>query len=667
MYGARSVPEMSRTGRHRAGLPPDAAGGSSTSEDIEARLLGQRRSMRPREVSAKASVSLVSARKLWHALGFPKAGDEDTVFTDADLTALRSVATLVREGAFDEPTALAMTRAFARTTDRLAVWQTQLVAESMGERASSPGTRAVPDPVTARAAARKLADLADDLEPLLIYAWRRHLAAAVLRMLSDSEPAQHDSGVVRCVGFADLVAFTHLVRHVSERELAQMVQRFDALASDVVTAHSGRVIKTVGDEVFFVAMGAGPAAAIGLDLVQAMAEDDLLPDVRVGMASGHVVSRLGDVFGTTVNRASRLTAAARPGTVLVDDALAASLTILSGFEMSPMRRRTLRGIGPVTPWTLRRADPNGRRAMMGVDAAGDDGGNVADNDREIRGVWPMSELSSPTRPLVRITRHGPGGHIAELALDRPEAMNAVSTQMARELGSACEELSADPGVSVVLVTSTSPKAFCVGADLKERHAFTDADLMAQRPLARAAYSGVLNLPMPTIAVVEGFALGGGLEIALSCDLIIAGSGAVVGLPEVSVGVIPGGGGTQLLTRRIGWSRAAGMIFTARRMSAAGAAALGVVDEVLAAGHALQRGLELAAQIAANSPVGLRQAKRAMRLGGDVDLATGLEVEDGCWRATAFSSDRAEGVAAFAEKRPARWSGHEAEDGSTMRS
>ena len=266
----------------------------------------------------------------------------------------------------------------------------------------------------------------------------------------------------------------------------------------------------------------------------------------------------------------------------------------------------------------------------------------------------MSESSTPTRPMVMIARHGPGGHIAELALDRPEAMNAVSTQMARELGAACAELTADPDVCVVVITSTSPKAFCVGADLTERNSFTDADLMEQRPVARAAYGGVLNLPMPSIAVVEGYALGGGLEIALSCDLIIAGSAAVVGLPEVSVGVIPGGGGTQLLTRRIGWSRAAGMIFTARRMPAGEAAALGVVDEVRDAGTARDRGLELAAQIAANSPVGLRQAKRAMRLGSDVDLATGIEVEDGCWRATAFSGDRAEGVAAFAEKRQARW-------------
>jgi len=258
--------------------------------------------------------------------------------------------------------------------------------------------------------------------------------------------------------------------------------------------------------------------------------------------------------------------------------------------------------------------------------------------------------------MVTLTRHGPGGYVVELALDRPEAMNAVSTQLARDLTTACAELAGDPHVRVVLVSSTSPTAFCVGADLKERSTFTDADLVAQRPVARAAYSGVLNLPVPTVAVVEGFALGGGLEIALSCDVIIAGSAAVVGLPEVSVGVIPGGGGTQLLTRRIGWSRAAGMIFTARRMPAGEALALGVVDEVVEAGAARGRGLELAAVIAANSPVGLRQAKRAMRLGGDVDLATGLEVEDGCWRATAFSGDRAEGLAAFTEKRPPEWPG-----------
>jgi len=373
---------MARAGRHRPALPMELADGfSPAADDVEARLLGQSRSMRPREVSARASVSLRSARKFWHALGFPNVADEDTVFTETDLEALRAVAGLVRDGVFDEPTALAMARALARTTDRLAVWQTQLMAEALGEASLPTGigtgvepdtTRAVPDPATARAAAMKLADIADELEPLLVYAWRRHLSAAISRMVSDSEPTTDSSGVVRCVGFADLVSFTRLVRRLSERELARVVQRFEALASDVVTAHGGRVVKTVGDEVLFVASGAAPAAAIALDLVEAMAEDDLLPDVRVGMASGHVVSRLGDVFGITVNRASRLTAVARPRTVLVDDAMAASLASTSGFEMSAMGRRTLRGIGPVTPWSLRRADQSGRRGMMTDDATRDD-------------------------------------------------------------------------------------------------------------------------------------------------------------------------------------------------------------------------------------------------------------------------------------------------------
>ena len=263
---------------------------------------------------------------------------------------------------------------------------------------------------------------------------------------------------------------------------------------------------------------------------------------------------------------------------------------------------------------------------------------------------------SQAAPLVRIERHGDGGHVAELVLDRPQAMNAVSTAMAQAIGAATAELAADESVRAVVVSSSHDRAFCVGADLKERNSLTDDELRAQRPLARAAYGGVLALPVPLVAAVDGFALGGGLEIALSCDLIVAGEGATVGLPEVSVGVIPGGGGTQLLTRRVGWSRAASMIFTARRLSAAEAHELGVVDEVVTAGSARERALGLAATIASHSPVGLRNAKRAMRLGFDTDLASGLDIEDECWAATAFSGDRAEGVAAFAEKRRPVWPG-----------
>lgn len=254
---------------------------------------------------------------------------------------------------------------------------------------------------------------------------------------------------------------------------------------------------------------------------------------------------------------------------------------------------------------------------------------------------------------VAVRRHG---HVAELVLDRPKAMNAVSTEMARSIGATCAALGADRDVRVTVLTSTHERAFCVGADLKERNSLTDAELVRQRPTARAAYTGVLELPMPTIAAVHGFALGGGFELALSCDLIVADPTAVVGLPEVSVGVIPGGGGTQLLPRRVGAARAAELIFTARRLTAPEALGLGLVDQL--AGEAADRdeALALASRIAANSPVGLRAAKRALRLGHGLDLRAGLEVEDAAWRSVAFSGDRAEGVAAFNEKRTPEWPG-----------
>lgn len=257
--------------------------------------------------------------------------------------------------------------------------------------------------------------------------------------------------------------------------------------------------------------------------------------------------------------------------------------------------------------------------------------------------------------LVRVVPHL-DGLVAEIVLNRVEALNSVSTAMAIAIADACGRVARDKAVRCAVVTSAHPKAFCVGADLKERNSFTDADLMAQRPVARAAYRSVLDLPMPAIAAVDGFALGGGMEIALSCDLIVAGADAVVGLPEVSVGVIPGGGGTQLMLRRIGPAKAADLIFTARRLTAAEALALGVVDRVTDAGEAREYALGMASTIAAHSPVGLRNAKVALRRGAGVDLESGLEIEDGAWRATAFSGDRREGVAAFAEKRAPKWPG-----------
>jgi enoyl-CoA hydratase/carnithine racemase len=257
---------------------------------------------------------------------------------------------------------------------------------------------------------------------------------------------------------------------------------------------------------------------------------------------------------------------------------------------------------------------------------------------------------------VRLRRADRGPQVAEIVLERPAALNAISTTMAREIAEVVAAIAADASVRAVVLASSSDKAFCVGADLKERHALTDDELRRQRPVARSAYRGVLDLPVPTIAAVHGYALGGGCELALACDLIVADETAVFGLPEVSVGVIPGGGGTQLLARRVGWGRAADLVFTARRIDAEEAYRLGLADRLVPAGDDRKTAMDIATAISRNSPVGVRNAKKAMRLGLDVPLAAGLEIEDACWRVTAFSGDRSEGVAAFNEKRDPDWPG-----------
>lgn len=257
---------------------------------------------------------------------------------------------------------------------------------------------------------------------------------------------------------------------------------------------------------------------------------------------------------------------------------------------------------------------------------------------------------------VTISRPVGSPGVAELVLDRPDALNALSTDHARALGEAAASLTADPTVRAVVISSSSARAFCVGADLKERNGMDDDGLRRQRTVFRAAFSGILDLPVPTVAAVRGFALGGGLELALSCDLIVLDETAVLGLPEVSVGLIPGCGGTQLLSRRVGWGRASDLVFTARRIDAAEAYRLGLADRLVQGGQAIAAALDVAATIAGHSPVGMCHAKRAMRLGLDSSLRAGMEIEDAAWRATAFSRDRTEGVAAFNEKRQPNWPG-----------
>jgi enoyl-CoA hydratase/carnithine racemase len=259
-------------------------------------------------------------------------------------------------------------------------------------------------------------------------------------------------------------------------------------------------------------------------------------------------------------------------------------------------------------------------------------------------------------PLVGLVSHGV---VAELVLDRPEAMNALSSTMFGQRAAACSEIGRRSSVRVVVVSSRSERAFCVGADLKERSRFSDAELETQRPLVRAAFDAVRALEMPVIAAVAGYALGGGFELALSCDLIVADETAELALPETAVGLVPGGGGTQLLARRAGPAVAADVIFTARRVPAPEALRLGLVDRVVPRGAARTVAFELAQVIAANSPVAVRAAKRAVRLGAGADLAAGLEIEDAAWRAAEISPDRAEGIAAFVEKRSPNWRSREA--------
>ncbi|MEU8346820.1 enoyl-CoA hydratase-related protein [Spirillospora sp. NPDC048832] len=246
------------------------------------------------------------------------------------------------------------------------------------------------------------------------------------------------------------------------------------------------------------------------------------------------------------------------------------------------------------------------------------------------------------------------GHVAEIVLDRPEALNALSTAMARRLAAVCAEVAADPAARAVVLSAAGEKAFCVGADLKERNAMSDDEILAQRPVFRAAFGGVLDLPQPVVAAVHGYALGGGCEFALSCDMIVADETAVFGLPEVGVGLVPGGGGTQLALRRLGPGKAADLVFTGRRLAVDEALAYGLADRKVPAGTAREKALGIAEAIARNSPTAVRAAKRAMRLGGGVGLDAGLDLEENAWRTVAFSPDRREGVAAFNEKRKPNW-------------
>jgi enoyl-CoA hydratase/carnithine racemase len=247
-------------------------------------------------------------------------------------------------------------------------------------------------------------------------------------------------------------------------------------------------------------------------------------------------------------------------------------------------------------------------------------------------------------------------HLAHLILNRPEALNAIDNTLGEELRVACERLAADPDVWAIIFRGAGERAFCAGADLKARRDFTPEQWQAQRELFRRLFKQVRDVPQPMIAAVHGYALGGGTELAMLADFIVAADDAVFGLTEVSLGIIPGGGGTQSLPRLLGRNRAKELIFSARRIAASEALELGLVNHVVPRVDLLTRATALAHEIMQNSPFAVRQAKWAIDRGSDLPFEDGLQREHEAYMRAIAAEDRREGIAAFNERRPPRFSG-----------
>lgn len=254
-------------------------------------------------------------------------------------------------------------------------------------------------------------------------------------------------------------------------------------------------------------------------------------------------------------------------------------------------------------------------------------------------------------PELSIERlEGPDAGIVRLGLDRPAAKNALGRQLLGEFRAALGSLARDRGARVLILHSLVEGVFCAGADLKERAGMAPAEVEAFVRGLRAAFTDLEDLPLPTIAVIEGAALGGGLELALACDFRVAGAEARLGLPETGLAIIPGAGGTQRLPRLIGRSKAKELIFTGRRIGAEDAARLGLADHAVPAGTAMDRALDLAREILPNGPIALRAAKAAINGGLEMDRDSGLALERACYGQVIPTTDRLEGLAAFREKR-----------------
>jgi adenylate cyclase len=318
---------------------------------VEESVLGGPRKYTAAQVSELAGMDREESRGLWRALGFAVVEDGAEVFTDSDVEALKLVKNLRACGFEDDALISAMTRLFGQTFSRLASWQGQLLLEMMSEQ---PELLASEDAVV---------DLIEHVGPLMedlqTYAWRRQLVAFFARVAARAG-ADNDAMPLTAplaIGFADMSGFTALTRRASEAELRDLLDGFESLATETVGQHGGRIVKTIGDEVLFQADSSASAAEIALELLEAAEADPRLPDLRAGLAYGRVVSRLGDVYGSTVNIASRLTSISRPGWVLVDREMHDALADDPRFHLKSRRPESVRGFHHLHAWRLRRARP----------------------------------------------------------------------------------------------------------------------------------------------------------------------------------------------------------------------------------------------------------------------------------------------------------------------
>jgi len=333
---------------------------------LENRLIGGQREFRRREVAAEAGISLHSARKLWRAIGFPELSDDEVFFTKADKAALGTMVGMVREGKLTEETAISLMRSVGQMTDRMVVWQIEALVEDM------IANQNMSDRQARRQLFGMLPEIIPAIEDLLLYSWRRQLNSAVHRMALRVETGvaaykqdttDADGGtplpLARAVGFADLVSYTSLSRRMNERTLAQLVQRFEAKCAEIISVGGGRLVKTIGDEVLYVAETPQAGAQIALSLSRELAKDELFPQTRGAVVWGRVLSRLGDIYGPTVNMAARLTSLAEPGMVLTDPITANTLRNDARFVLTAQEITAIRGFGDIQPYELSRGEGEG--------------------------------------------------------------------------------------------------------------------------------------------------------------------------------------------------------------------------------------------------------------------------------------------------------------------